>query len=477
MDFVTGHNLGSPDARCLWSGLAWDNSYSRMPQTMHGRADVRPLNAPRLLWFNTPLAQSLGLDRPPDDAIAAIAGGCVMPIGAHPIQGRTAERPWGCEDPASTTTADFMLGEHIDPHLRRHDLALAQHENSAGPEKGALSLRTALHQFLMGEALNALGIKTPRILAIACEEEEEDERADGPRASVIKVGESPLTIGAFEYAYRYAGASELERLADYAIARVSPELMAGQTPYTDLLHHVCDRLAVTAAQWESLGFVHGRLDTQLTPIDGSASVVAHSQFIAEYDFDRISHPMDAMGRYAFCAQPIAAHWNLCRLANSLRPLIEKEQQDAKQTTEKILDGFFDRHESYRLMYYRHKLGLFVKREGDETLIDELLRLMHSDRVNQTFVFRQICQLAVAPEAGQWLVRHFSQKTRAQQWVDGYRQRLASEPMSGKTKHIRYMASANPNSVPSPQAISVTLEKALGGDLSAMERFLVTHGSQ
>ena len=475
MDFVSGYGLRSSDVRLVWPGLALDNSYARLPATMHAMADIQPLNTPELLWFNAPLAGSLGLNQPPDEVSAAFASGRLIPFGASPIRVKTAKRHWGDLDPLPRSADEVTLGEHIDPCFKRRDLSLVQHEKGRGAERVHLSVRTALHQLVMGEALNAVGIRAPRILAIAYEGS--SELVDKARASVIRVGESPLTIGAFEYAYRYSGWADLRRLADYSIARIDPALMAGETPYTDLFSRVCEQVSVTTAQWASLGFVHSKLDTHLTPIDGTTSMMPHSGFIAEYDPDWISHPMDAMGRYAFSAQPIAAHWNLCRFANALKPLIDSELQDSQQTIRETLDCFFDRHERYRLTYFRHKLGLLVARKGDERLINELLQLMSWDRVNPTFVFRQICQLPAAPEARSWLVNHFQRRERLNQWIDNYLHRLALEPLSGKPKHLKYMTSMNPACVPRPQAVSITLEKAVSGDLSAIDRFLATHGLQ
>lgn len=475
MDFVSGHEFGSSSARLVWPGLALDHSYARLPGTMHGTADIEPLNKPELLWFNTPLAQSLGLNQPPDDVSAAFASGRLTPYGASLVRGRTAERPWGALEPVSRSEHEVRLGEHIDPCFRRRDLSLLQHEKGGGAKKVYLSVRTALHQLLMGEALNAVGIRAPRTLAIA------HEGANGPldeaRASVIRVDQSPLTIGAFEFAYRYLGFAELRHLADYAIARIDPALMVGGTPYTGLFDQVCDQVSATTAQWAGLGFVHSKLDTQLMPIEGSTSIAPHSGFIAEYDIDWISHPLDATGRYAFSAQPIAAHWNLCRFANALKPLIDSEQQDADESTRTTLDGFFNRHEHYRLTYFRHKLGLFVTRAGDERLINQLLQIMYWDRANPTFVFRQICQLPAVAEARSWLINHFQQREKLNHWVDRYLERLALEPLSGKPKHLDYMASVNPARVPRPQAVSMTLEKAASGDLSAIDQFLATHGLQ
>lgn len=347
MNSVSSHNLQSGDARAVWPGLALDNSYARLPESMYSAAHFDPLAEPELLWLNAPLAGALGLGDQPRELMTAFASGHRIPFGAQPIQRKVSKRPWGTFDPRHGAAVEVSLGEHIDPCFQRRDLSLLQHEESDEPAGSELSIRTALHQLLMGEVLNAMGIHAPRILAIAYDNA--NEGLDKGRASLIKTGESPLTIGAFEYAFSKLGLAELERLADYAIARIDPALIKSDTPYTDLFERVCDQLAMTVAQWASVGFIHSQLDTHLTAVDGGMSLAPHSGFMDTYDPDCIRHPRDSTGRYAFSAQPIAIHWNLCRFANVLRPLTWFEQKGAGWRIQDHLDGFFDRYEHYRMI--------------------------------------------------------------------------------------------------------------------------------
>ena len=349
MNSISSHNLQSGDAKALWPGLALDNSYARLPKVMYSPADLEPLAEPELLWFNAPLAEALGLGDQPRELITAFASGHRVPFGAQPIRRNVAQRPWGAPEPRPGAAAEIALGEHIDRCFQRCDLSLQQREDSDHDPAGAeLSVKDGLHQLLMGEVLNALGVQAPRILAIACDHA--DYGLDQARASVIKTGESPLTIGAFEYAIRERGLAELERLSDYAIARIDPALINSDTPYTALFERVCDQLAVTMAQWTSVGFIHSKLDTHLTAIDGGISLAPWSGFLDDHDPDPIRHPSDATGRYAFSAQPIAAHWNLCRFANVLRPLTKLEGKGSGSRIQGRLDHFFNRYEQHRMSF-------------------------------------------------------------------------------------------------------------------------------
>ncbi|MEQ6886381.1 protein adenylyltransferase SelO family protein [Salicola sp. Rm-C-2C1-2] len=349
MNSVSSHNLQLGDARAVWPGLALDNSYARLPKVMYSPAEPEPLAEPELLWFNAPLASVLGLGGQPQELITAFASGHRVPFGARPIRRKVAQRPWGAPEPRHGATAEIALGEHIDRCFQRCDLSLQQHEDSDHDLAGAeLSVRNGLHQLLMGEVLNAMGVQAPRVLAIAYDDA--GGKLDQARASVIKTGESPLTIGAFEYAFSQLGLAELERLTDYAIARIDPALINSDTPYTAFFERVCDKLAVTMAQWASVGFIHSKLDTHLTAIDGGMSLTPYSGFMDNSDIDRIRHPSDATGRYAFSAQPIAAHWNLCRFANVLRPLTGPEGKGSGSRIQGRLDGFFNRYEQHRIGY-------------------------------------------------------------------------------------------------------------------------------
>ena len=473
MDFVSSHQLQPEKARAVWPGLALDNSYARLPQTMHSKADLQPLAEPKLLWFNAPLARALGLAEEPRDAITAFASGRLFPFGSSPIRRKIARRPWGALDLQHGSTSEIALGEHIDPCFQRHDLSLLQREESHAHGETDLSVNSAVQQLLMGEVLHATGVQAPRILAIAYDNASSPlERA---RASAIKVDESPLTIGAFEHAFRKRSLIELSRLGDYAIARINPVFMSSHTPYTDLLEHVCDQFAVTMAQWASVGFIHSRLDTHLTPIDGGMSLVPYSGFMDHYDPDCIKHPLDWTGRYTFSAQPIAAHWNLCRLANALGPLTRFEQDGSGRRIQNSLDDFFNRYEFYRSTWFRHKLSLRVSRKGDTVLVNELIELMAADRANPALVFHQIGQLATRAEGRDWLVTQFRQRDRARQWVDAYLERLAVEPASGKPEHRDHMQALNPWCIPGSRTLSATIDKVVQGYAPAIDQFLAVYG--
>ena len=474
MNSVSSHDLRPGDARALWPGLALDNSYARLPMTMYSKARPEPLADPELLWFNASLAGALGLDEQPRELITAFASGHREPFGARPIQPKVSKRPWGALDPRHGAVTEVFLGEHIDPCFQRHDLSLVQHEEGHEPGGAELSVRTALHQLLIGEVLNAIGVQAPRILAITYDDG--NGGLDKAHASVIKTGESPLTIGAFEHAFRKLGLAELERLAEYAIARIDPALINSDTPYTDLFERVCDQLAVTMAQWASVGFIHSKLDTHLTLIDGGLSLVPYSGFMDNYDPDYARHPLDSTGRYAFSAQPIAAHWNLCRFANALRPLTRLEQKGAARRIEDRLDDFFNRYEHYRFAYLRHKLGLIVSRKGDAALVNELIELMAVEKANSALVFRQICELAARREGRDWLVTQFRQSKRIDRWVEAYLRRLAIEPTRGKPEHREHMESLNPWCIPGAHTLSATIDEVLEGDLSSIDRFLKAYAN-
>lgn len=471
MDFVGNKNLRSAEADVVWPGLSLDNSYAQLPDSMHAAAGVDRLVEPELLWCNWRLGHALGIDLQPQDAIKAFASGHRIPFGASPVQSRTSKRPWGTIDPHHGIADDIALGEHVDPCFQRHHLSLQQREEGSDSTGAELSLRTAVYQLLMGEVLNAIGIQAPRVLAVAYDNS--NQAPERFRASMLKVGDSPLTIGAFEHAFRKLSVAELRDLADYAISRIKPALINSDTPYADLFGQVCDQAAASSAQWESVGFIHSKLDTQLTPIDGGMSLGIHSGFMEHYDPDCTLHPFDLTGRYAFSAQPIAVHWNLCRFANVLKPLMRFEPRAARERVQQGLDDFFDRYDHYRLVHLKHQLGLILTHKEDGRLVDELLELIAQDRLNPQLVFGQVRQLTTMPEIRQWLVALFRQRDRANQWVEAFMKRIAFEPMRAP-EHPEPMHACTPHCITRPSALSTTVEEVLKGNVGAIDQFLADY---
>lgn len=456
----------------------FDNTYARLPERFYARLDPTAVTAPRLIKVNVELARNLGLD---PNALASARGveilaGNRVAEGAEPLAIAYAGHQFGHFVPQLGDGRANLLGEVMGRDGVRYDIQL----KGSGPTPfsrrgdGRAALGPVLREYIVSEAMAALGMPTTRALAAVTTGERVLREIVLPGAVLTRVAASHLRVGTFEY-FAAQGDTEATRLlADYAISRHYPEAAQAKQPYRALLDGVIARQAHLVAQWMLVGFIHGVMNTDNTSISGETIDYGPCAFMEAYDPDTVFSAIDLGGRYAYGNQPRAAHWNLTRLAEALLPLLEQEEEPgeaALASAKQALAAFHPQFEVAHRAGLRRKLGLFTEREGDAALAEDLLERMAANRADFTLTFRGLCDAVAGPEGDSKVRVLFADRGAYDSWADEWRRRLEKEPVSGQTRAAA-MRLANPAFIPRNHVVQAALDAAaVGQDFQLFEELL------
>src|ERR1700728_3474073 len=359
--------------------FGFENTYARLPEHLYARLDPTPVAAPRLVKLNVELARNLGLD---PDALASTRGveilaGNRVAEGAEPLALAYAGHQFGHFVPQLGDGRTNLLGEVVGRDGVRYDIQLkgsGRTPFSRGGD-GRAALGPVLREYILSEAMAALGVPTTRALAAVTTGERVLRETALPGAVLTRVAASHLRVGTFEYFAARRDTEGTRTLADYAFARHYPEAAQANHPYRALLDGVIARQARLVAQWILLGFIHGVMNTDNTSISGETIDYGPCAFMEAYDPVKVFSSIDHHGRYAYGNQPRAMLWNLTRLAEALLPVLEQEQGNAEAalaSAKESLAAFGPQFEAAYDAGLRRKLGLFTEREGDATVIQDTL---------------------------------------------------------------------------------------------------------
>ncbi|MEQ5803016.1 protein adenylyltransferase SelO [Halomonas sp. H10-9-1] len=429
--------------------------YARLPERFYLRFAPVPVPEPRLVAFNRPLAETLGFDLDAfDESRAAqwFSGNCV-PEGAEPLAQAYAGHQFGHFNPRLGDGRAVLLGEVVDREGRLRELQLkgaGMTPFSRGAD-GRAPLGAVLREYLVSEAMHRLGVPTTRALAAVTTGERLFRRVPEPGAVLTRVAASHLRVGTFQY---FAARDDLEAvttLADMAIERHYPELQ-GPAPaghqegerYLALLEAVAERQAALVAQWMGLGFIHGVMNTDNCAISGETIDYGPCAFMEAYDPATVFSSIDEGGRYAYRNQPWIAQWNLARLAETLLPLFDDDQESAIAKATRVIEAYAPRYEDEWLAVFRNKLGLTREEEGDRALAEAFLEAMAAGRADFTLAFRGLAE-AVEEDAPA-LLDLFDGDTSLRAWLPRWRARLAREEASPAEIAARIRA-VNPLYIP------------------------------
>lgn len=410
----------------------FDNSYARELEGAFLACSPTAVAEPRLLYLNRELAEELGLDADAlqTPAAAVLFAGNRLPEGAQPIAQAYAGHQFGGFSPQLGDGRAVLLGEIIDRHGRRRDIAL----KGSGPTPfarggdGRAALGPMLREVLIGEAMHALGIPTTRALAVVASGESVQREHRLPGAVLTRVAASHLRIGTFQYFAARGDLERLRRLADYALARHDPALVDSAERPLALLAAVVERQAALVAQWMNAGFLHGVMNTDNMTISGETIDYGPCAFLEAYDPDTVFNSIDRQGRYAFGRQPPIAQWNLARFAEALLPLIDPDPNAAVERATAVIDAFPARYREHLLGGQRAKLGISGSGAADAAtdarLADELLALFQAQRIDHTLGWRRLADAAAGdPTPFRAL---FPEPQAADGWLRRWSQRCAIE---------------------------------------------------
>ncbi len=392
------------------AAIAFDNTYARELPGLYVPWQPAAVAAPRLLYFNDALAAELGLDaaalRGPEGA--AIFAGNALPAGAEPIAQAYAGHQFGGFSPQLGDGRALLVGEVIDRHGARRDIAFkgsGRTPFSRGGD-GKAAVGPMLREVLIGEAMHALGIPTTRALAVAATGEPVYRERTLPGAVLTRVAASHLRVGTFEYFAARREFDRLRQLADYAIARHDPALAGTPERYIGLLRAVARRQAALVAQWMNVGFIHGVMNTDNMTISGETIDYGPCAFVEAYDPAAVFSSIDHGGRYAFGNQARIARWNIARFAEALLPLLAGDIEDAAAVERaaapamEIIEAFVGWHEAALRAGQRAKLGLADAAPDDEalTLAQDWLALLYAQQVDFTLAWRRLADAAAGDDA-------------------------------------------------------------------------------
>jgi serine/tyrosine/threonine adenylyltransferase len=452
----------------------FDNTYARLPEHFYARLAPTPVKDPRLIKINVALAQHLGLD--PErlatpEGIAVLAGNSV-PVNADPLAMTYAGHQFAGFVPQLGDGRAILLGEVIDADGLRRDV----HLKGAGPTPfsrrgdGRAALGPVLREYIVSEAMAALGIPTTRALAAVTTGEWVMREEPLPGAVLARVAASHIRVGTFQFFAARNDAEGLMALADHVIARHYPAAAQAENPARALLDGVILRQAVLIARWMMVGFIHGVMNTDNMTVSGETIDYGPCAFMDAYHPGTIYSAIDRGRRYAFENQPGIAHWNLARFSETLLPLLADHKDAAIKEAEDALGAFPDHFKNAYATMFRQKLGLRHAREGDETLAQDLLDRMDANNADFTLTFRGLSQAAANSAYDGEVAKLFSDPSALNEWLPLWRARIADEGGDDDARSMS-MQAVNPGFIPRNHLVAEVITAATQNDYAPFERLL------
>jgi uncharacterized protein YdiU (UPF0061 family) len=441
----------------------FDNSYARLPERFFTRQSPAPVEAPALVAVNRPLAARLGIVLPEDPAeIARIFAGNALPDGAEPLAQVYAGHQFGGWSPQLGDGRAVLLGEVVAPDGARFDIQLkgAGQTPYSRMGDGRAWLGPVLREYIVSEAMAAMGIPTTRALAAVTTGEIVLREGFLPGAVFTRVAASHIRVGTFQYFAARKDTEALQALCDHAITRHYPD---ADGP-AGLLDAVIGAQASLIAQWMGVGFIHGVMNTDNMAISGETIDYGPCAFMDAYHPDTVFSSIDQFGRYAFANQPQIAVWNLAQLATALLPLIPDRDEGIEVFTTAV-NGFSERFDAEWHGVLRRKLGLKTAEDSDPALALDLLALMAENGADFTRTFR-----ALSGPDPRTARNEFIDPTAFDPWLVRWQERLAMEQRA-EADRIAAMQAANPARIPRNHRIEQAIEAAVAGDLGPFETLM------
>lgn len=449
------------------TGFNLENSYMSLPSVFYTKQFPSYVPEPKIVVLNKSLAKNLGLslDELESDDIAAIFSGNKLIEGSIPIAQAYAGHQFGHFTMLGDGRA-VLLGEHVTLEGEKVDIQLKGSgitPYSRGGD-GKAALGPMIREYIISEAMYALGIPTTRSLSVVTTGESIAREKIEIGAILTRVASSHIRIGTFQYAARFASYEDLKSLADYTIKRHYPEGMNKENPYLFLLEEVIKKQASLIAKWLQVGFIHGVMNTDNVTISGETIDYGPCAFMDTYDPKTVFSSIDYQGRYAYGNQPYIIAWNLARFAETLIPLLSDNQDEAVDIAQEAVSKFSDTYKEIYISGMRSKLGLFNEEKEDENLIYDLLNLMNKYGADYTNTFRNLT-LDKKDDIIMFETTEFSN------WFDKWKERLSRQEKS-KEDIVNLMKSANPSVIPRNHRVEEAIQAAVNNsDYTVMNKLL------
>jgi uncharacterized protein YdiU (UPF0061 family) len=453
--------------------LGLQNTYNALPSRFYARVAPVPVRDPRLVVFNARLAEELGFDPIALEREGATwFSGNRTPDDAERIALAYAGHQFGSFVPQLGDGRAILLGERVGRDGVRRDIQLKGSGRTPFSRNGdgRAALGPMLREYLISEAMHALGIPTTRSLAVVTTGEQVVREDLVPGAVLTRVAASHIRVGTFEYFAARDDREAVSQLLDYVITRHYPETRDADVPALAVLEAVAQRQAALIADWMSVGFIHGVMNTDNMAISGETIDYGPCAFMDHYDPKTVFSSIDHGGRYAYGNQPAIAQWNLARFAETLLPLIDSDTGKAVELATAIVKDFMPVFDAGFLARMRRKTGLASEQESDVELISALLATMKSAGADFILTFRRLARCAEGPGDDASLLELFSTSGIAD-WLRRWRERLASEPRNAAQRAAN-MRRMNPAFIPRNHRVEAALEAAsTHGDFGPFHQLL------
>jgi len=447
-------------------GWRFDNTYSKLPNTMLSKLAPIPVKAPELVILNNSLSKELGLDfsNTSNKNLALIFSGNLLPEGSDAIAQAYAGHQFGHFTMLGDGRA-IVIGEHLSENNQRFDIQFKGSGKTPFSRNGdgRAALGPMLREYIISESMHSLNISTTRSLAVVKTGETVMRETPLQGAILTRVAASHIRVGTFQYLTATSEEKNLKTLFDYTIDRHYSKIKDSKTPALDLLKIVMDKQIKLVTDWMRVGFIHGVMNTDNMAISGETIDYGPCAFMDNYDPETVFSSIDHYGRYAYFNQPGITKWNLARFAETLLPLIDKEKDKAIEIATETINKFDQIFNENWSEMMRKKLGLFEKKNEDEKLITVLLSLMHNHKADYTNTFCSLMNLGIQKD------KMFESKEFID-WQQKWKKRLTENNCSIE-ESLKLMRSVNPLVIPRNHKVEEALEAANNDDLNPMKNLL------
>jgi len=454
--------------------LEFNNTFAQQPDVFYSHVKPTPLNAPFFISINHDVADLLEIDMHElhlQNNLKYLSGEALLQ-DMQPIAQCYAGHQFGHFVSRLGDGRAIILGEINTQHNGKWDLQIKGCGKTpySRDGDGRAVLRSTIREYLCSEAMHALGIETTRALCMIGSEEEIYREQIETGALLLRTAPSHIRFGNFEYFYYNNQHEHIKTLADYVIKHHYPALKTEPRPYLTLLEVVIDKTAKMIAQWQSVGFAHGVMNTDNMSILGLTLDYGPYGFLDAYEPGFICNHSDHQGRYAFDQQPNIGLFNLSCLAQALLPIIDPEPEQSVEYAKAALGEYHNRYIGHYADYMRKKLGFIQTSIDDQVLCQNLLTLMAEDKVDYTIFFRTLSHFS-ANDTKPALRDLFIQREKFDQWADLYKTRLQQETIS-EQQRWNNMKKSNPKYILRNYMSEVAIRNAEDNhDYSEIDRLL------
>ena len=449
--------------------IPFENTYAQLPGRFYSVETPQPVGRPGLIRVNHPLARFLGIDPAwleSDDGVEVLAGN-VVPEGAAPISQAYAGHQFGGFVPQLGDGRAHLLGEVVARNGRRYDIQLKGSGRTPFSRRGdgRSALGPVLREYIVSEAMHALGVPTTRALAAVTSGEQ--VLRDGMQAGGVftRVASSHLRVGTFQYFASREDHDALRELADYTIARHYPEAAEAPSPPIALLDAVIAAQCSLICQWLGLGFIHGVMNTDNCAVSGETIDFGPCAFMEEFHPNCVYSSIDQQGRYAWGNQPPIAQWNLTRFAETLLPLIDDDLDTAIEQAEQSLSVFGKTFEKGYRETFAAKLGLPLDTPNTPDFIQTTLEQLARHEIDFTLFFRHLTRVAAGEDPAEWIALWRDDEAAAHDWLEAWRK--IAEPEA----RLPAMQAANPIHIPRNHQVERAIQAGYRSDFAPFHRLV------